>query len=253
MIRTLIVDDEAPARRRLRTLLAEAPDIAIAGECADGPAAVELIEREKPDLVFLDIQMPEMDGLDVVRAIGAERMPALVFVTAHDSFALSAFELHAIDYVLKPFDAERFARTLEHARRVVADKAQGRFAERLAGFLDDHAALRARLERLVVREAGRVQLVRVDELDWMAAAGNYVELHSGGATHLLHDTLNGVAARLSERQFRRIHRSTVVNVERIKTIELGARGDGHVVLHDGTRLLFSRTHRHALGDLLGER
>src|SRR5215470_15096446 len=188
--------------------------------------------------------MPEMDGLEVVRAIGAERMPALVFVTAHDSF-----ELHAIDYVLKPFDGERFARTLEHARRVVADRAQGRFAARLDGFLEDHAALRARLERLVVRDAGRVHLVRVDELDWMAAAGNYVELHAGGATHLLHDTLNGVAARLSERQFRRIHRSTVVNVDRIRSIELGARGDGHVVLHDGTRLLFSRTHRHALGDV----
>jgi two-component system LytT family response regulator len=246
VIRALIVDDEPPARLRIRTLLAGERDVAIVGECGDGASALELIRGTAPDLVFLDVQMPEMDGLAVVEALAGARMPGVVFVTAYDVHAVRAFELHALDYLLKPVDGDRFARTLERVRRV----APGDWSERLERFLTDHAAVRRRLERLVVREPGRVHVIRVEEIDWIEAAGNYVQVHAGGASHLVHETLTAMAARLASSQFRRIHRSVLVNVDRIREIELGRRGDGRVLLGDGTRLTLSRTYRAALADLL---
>ena len=243
MIRALIVDDEPPARDRLRTLLDEAPDVEIVGECGDGRSAVRAIERSRPDLVFLDVQLPELDGLGVVETIGADRMPAVVFVTAYDAYAIRAFELHAIGYLMKPFDGERFARTLDHARRVVEHRD---LAPRLRALLD----ARARDDKLIVRELGRIHVIRTADIDWIEAAGNYVEVHVGRDTHLVHETMKDMAARLAPSQFRRIHRGVIVNVDRIKTIELGARGDGRVLLVDGTRLALSRSCRGELEDLL---
>jgi two-component system, LytTR family, response regulator len=263
-IRALIADDEPPARRRIRALAAEA-GVEVAGECGDGVAALELVRRLDPDLVFLDVQMPELDGIAVAeelrrappgrpgtrgnQAIGRAfaGAPAVVFVTAYDVYAVRAFELHAIDYLLKPVDADRFALTLERVRRLEPDG----WAERLDGFLADHAALRRRLERLVVREPGRVRIIRVEEIDWIEAAGNYVQVHAGRDAHLVHETLAAMAARLGARQFRRIHRSILVNVERVRQVELGRRGDGRVVLDGGARRPFSRTYRAELADLLG--
>jgi two-component system LytT family response regulator len=248
VIRALIVDDEPLACDRIRTLLAESPDVEIVGECGDGNSAVRAIERSRPDLVFLDVQLPELDGLGVVEAIGAERMPAVVFVTAHDAYAIKAFELHAIGYLMKPFDGERFARTLDHARRVVERAHDGDLAPRLRALLD----ARAREGRLIVREAGRVHVIRTADIDWIEAAGNYVEVHVGRDTHLVHETMKDISARLWPAQFRRIHRGVIVNVDRIKTIELGARGDGRVLLVDGTRLALSRSCRSELADLLAQ-
>jgi two-component system LytT family response regulator len=242
MMRVLIVDDEPPARDRLRTLLGESPDVEIIGECGDGKSAVHAIERDRPDLVFLDVQMPELDGLGVVEAIGADRMPPVVFVTAYDTYAIQAFELHAIGYLLKPFDSGRFARTLEHARRRIIND----LAPRLRALLD----ARTREERLIVREVGRIHVIRTTDIDWIEAAGNYVELHVGRDTHLVHQALKDIVTRLAPSQFRRIHRGTIVNVDRIKTIELGPRGDGLIILIDGTRLALSRSCRGELGDLL---
>jgi two-component system LytT family response regulator len=251
VIRTLIVDDEAPARRRLRTLLDESPDIEIVGECGDGRSAVRAIERTRPDLVFLDVAMPELDGLGVIEAVGVSRMPPVIFVTAHDAHALRAFELHAIGYLLKPFDGERFARTLDHARRLIDRPAADELAPKLRALLDAQARERRGTDRLVVREPGRIHVVRFADIDWLEAAGNYVQLHVGRDTHLVHETMKDLAARLAPEQFRRIHRAIIVNLDRIRTIELGARGDGRVVLHDGTRLALSRSHRDQLGELLG--
>lgn len=248
----LIVDDEPLARERLRTLLKKEADFELAGECGDGARAVAAIEKLKPDLVFLDVQMPEADGFDVVEAVGAQSMPAVIFVTAYDKYALRAFDVNALDYLLKPFDRERFQTALGRARQHLGRAAAGELPERLAALLQSMQSARRHAERLVIRAAGRVTFLRAEEIDWIGAAGNYLEIHAGKETHLLRETMNAMESRLDPEKFLRIHRSTMVNVQRIKQLQSSFHGDFEVLLRDGTRLTLTRNYREKLEALLGQ-
>jgi two-component system LytT family response regulator len=250
-IRTLIVDDEPLARQRLRTLLQDEPDVEVVGECAGGREAIAAIGRQAPDLVFLDVQMPAPDGFGVIQAVGVERMPAVIFVTAYDRYALQAFEVQALDYLLKPFDRDRFRKALGRARAQLERSRAGDLGDRLAALLEDVQGGRKPVERLVIKSGGRVFFLRAAEIDWVEAAGNYLRLHVGREVHLLRETLNGLEARLDPEQFLRIHRSTLVNVERIREIQPLFHGDGVVVLRDGTELPMSRGYRQQLRRFLG--
>lgn len=251
-IRTLIVDDEPLARERVRTLLAKEADVTIVGECANGREAIEAIERDAPDLVFLDVQMPELDGFGVLENVEAERLPVVIFVTAYDEYAVRAFEVHALDYILKPFDKERFRDALDRARREIARAAVngGGLDKKLLALLGELQDRKRRLERIVIRSGGRVSFLRTDEVDWIEAAGNYVELHVGKDSHLLRETMNKLESRLDTKRFLRIHRRLIVNVERIKQLEGVTHGEYLVVLKDGTRLSSSRGYRDGLQRLL---
>ncbi|HEU4452316.1 MAG TPA: LytTR family DNA-binding domain-containing protein [Longimicrobium sp.] len=248
MIRALIVDDEPPARRRLRALLSAEADVEVAGECGDGLQAVEQIRALRPDVVFLDVQMPEAGGFEVVEAVGPHRMPAVVFVTAYDEFALRAFEVHALDYLLKPYDRERFAATLRHVRARLGGAAE--LAPRLLSLLDETRARPAYLERIPVRSGSRIQLVPVAELDYLQADDNYVRLHTGGRSHLVRETLGAMEARLDPERFLRVHRSLVVNLSRITELEPLFSGEYVLTLRDGTRLTTGRSYRARLQEAL---
>lgn len=251
-IRALIVDDEPLARERLRGLLEAEPDVTVVGECADGEAAVDAIRAEPPDLVFLDVQMPNLDGFGVVEAVGPENMPATVFVTAYDRYALQAFEVHALDYLLKPFDHARFAVALGRARaQLQQDRAAGA-ADQLLALLDEvKTPARKGTERIAVKSAGGVSFLRAEEVDWVEAAGNYAKLHAGRDVHLLRETLNALETRLDPEQFVRIHRSTIVNLDAIKELQPLFHGDYAVILRDGTELVLSRSYRQKLKGLFG--
>jgi two-component system LytT family response regulator len=251
-IRTLIVDDEPLARERIRSFLETEEDVEIVGECGDGPSAVEAIERERPDLLFLDVQIPEMDGFGVIERIGPVRMPVVVFVTAYDQYALQAFEVHAVDYLLKPFDQERFHKALQRARSAVAARRDGDFSERLMALLQDLKAPQGPLERLVVKSSGRIFFLRVEEIDWVESSGNYVCLHVGKESHLLRETMAGIEAKLDPSRFIRIHRTAIVNVDRIKELHLLFHGEYGVVLRDGSTLTLSRSYRDRLRGLIGK-
>jgi two-component system LytT family response regulator len=251
-LRVLVVDDEPLARRGILARLRRAPDVEVVGECASGREAVEAIRAHAPDVVFLDVQMPGTDGFGVVEAVGPERVPEVVFVTAYDQHALRAFDARALDYLLKPIDDERFARALERARQRVEERRHGELGRRVAGALGTDAAPPVRpAERFLVPRAGRVQVVHADEVDWIGAAGDYVTLHAGGATHLLRETMAGMEARLDPARFVRIHRSTIVNVERIRELLPHFNREYVVVLRDGTRLKLSRSYRGRLDPFFG--
>jgi two-component system, LytTR family, response regulator len=249
---TLVVDDEPLAREGLRLWLERDPDVAAVREAADGPSAVASIGAERPDLVFLDVQMPGMDGFAVVRAVGVERMPAVVFVTAHDRYAVQAFEVNAVDYLLKPATEERFGRTLARAKARLRAGAEGEPLRSVAGLLGALAAPEAPLARLAVRSGGRVRFVDAADVDRIQAAENYVELHVGAACHLLHVTLSGLARALDPRTFLRVHRSTVVNVGRIEALERGAHGTLTLVLRGGVRVACGRTYADRVRALFAE-
>jgi two-component system LytT family response regulator len=250
-IRALIVDDEPLARERIRTLLATERDIEVVGECGDGLSAIAAVESHLPDLVFLDVQMPELDGFGVLDALSDERMPVVIFVTAHDQYALRAFDVHALDYLLKPFDRERFGKAIERVREHLRHAKTGELDQRLLALLNDIKEERKTLDRLVIKSAGRVFFLKTDEISWIEAAGNYVRLHVGRESHLLRETMNALEARLDGRQFLRIHRSTIVNIERIKELHPMFRGEYEVVLHDGARLTLGRAYRERLQEVLG--
>ena len=246
-ITTIIVDDEPLARRRIRTLLARERDIELVEECADGESAVEAIRRLRPNLVFLDVQMPEMNGFAVLRALGTELTAAVVFVTAYEQFSLRAFDVHALDYLLKPFHRRRFQEALRRVRqRFNNERELAAVRVRLAALLDTSddadAARSGPLERLAIRTATKVAIVRVREIDWIQGDGNYVRLHVGAAVHLLRQTMKGLASQLDPSVFLRIHHSTIVNVERIRELQPWSHGDYVVVLDTGKRLMSSRTY-----------
>ena len=254
MIKTLIVDDEPPSRRRVRDLLAEDPEFVLIGECGDGAEAVAVLKERPCDLVFLDVQMPGVDGLEVARQLSEGRGPAVIFVTAYDCYALPAFEVQAVDYLLKPFDRERFRKALARAKvdirrergeAVFPPAAQPTAAGDLPGD-------KKPLERVTIRTAGRIYFLKTSEIEWIEAAGNYLRLHAAGKTHSLRETMSNLEGRLDPERFWRIHRSTIVNVDRIRELQPLFHGDYVVVLRDGTELTLSRTYRRNLPGLFGD-
>ena len=250
-IRAVIVDDEPLARRRIRSLLVEAGDVEVVAECANGRKAIQAIEASPPDLLFLDIQMPEVDGFDVLRAIGVGHVPVVIFVTAYDQFALRAFEAHALDYLLKPFDDERFGAALQRARERIRQQQGGDLDGQLRALLQEVRGDRGYLRRLAVPTGPRSVFVRTEEIDWIEAERNYIRLHAGGRTHLLRENLSRIESALDPAAFCRIHRSTIVNVDRIQAVESLFGGEYLVVLHDGTRLTSGRSYRRNLHALMG--
>lgn len=248
-INTLIVDDEPLARDRVRRFLRDEHDIHIIGECGNGQEAVKAINEQRPDLVFLDIQMPEKNGFEVVKSLDEKAMPAVIFVTAYDQYAIQAFDVHALDYLLKPFNRERLHKAVEHARSQIETKRIGQLDERLASLIKDLKTEKKYLERLVVKSVGRVFFLKVDDIDYIEAAGNYVKLHTGRESHMIRETMNGIEAKLDPDKFFRIHRSTVVNIDRIKELHPMFSGDYAVILRSGTELALSRNYRERLLEL----
>ena len=254
----LIVDDEEIARRRIARLLSEEPDVEIVGECADGQKAVETIRDSAPDVLFLDVQMPGLDGFGVLRQLEGARLPVTIFVTAYEQYALRAFEVFALDYLLKPFDTDRFRAAFRRAREHVERESSAQRSERLVKLLErlseDQRQLEERvgrtkggyLDRLMVKSGGRVFFVKVDEIDWIEAAGNYVRLHVGKDALLVRESMSAMEEKLDPAQFARMHRSTIVNLDRIKEMQPWFTGEYTVILRDGTQLKLSRWYRDKL-------
>ena len=247
-IRVLVVDDEAPARQRLVDLLRKDPQVASVAEAENGIAAVEMLEQLHPDLVFLDVQMPELDGLGVIDAIGPEQMPLTVFVTAYDQHAIRAFEANALDYLLKPFSDERYEATMARVRARVDGRALQEFNQRVLKLVSSAPPL----DRLVVKSGGTTRFVRVVDIDWIEAAGVYVNLHVAGKELLYRAALNDLAARLDPVRFVRIHRSALVNIDSIIQLDPISHGEFEVVLKHGSRARVSRTYRTQLEKRLGQ-
>lgn len=249
-IRTLIVDDEPLARERLTSLLSAEADIEVVGQCRDGEEAATAIVDQAPDLVFLDVQMPAMNGFEVIDAVGSEKMPLVIFVTAYDQHALKAFQVRALDYLLKPFDRERFQQALQRARAHIQRDETGDLGRRLLALVKDLRRDQPKTDRLVVKSGGRLFFLRAEEIDWIEASGNYVRLHVGPTSHLLRETMNAIEARLDPEKFFRIHRSRIVNMERIQEMQPWLNGEYAVLLRTGTRLTLSRGYREKLQDRL---
>lgn len=249
-VSVLIVDDEPLARDGVRLHLELESDFEVVGEAGSGEEAVALIQDLSPDLVFLDVQMPGIDGFGVIEAIGAEQMPVTIFVTAYDQFALKAFDAHALDYLLKPFDAERFRAAVARAREQLRARRLGDVEGQLAALLGELRGRREYLERIVVRSGGRILILRVEDIDWLEAASNYVRIHASGRQYLLRETMSNLEARLDPARFVRIHRSTMVRLDRIRELEPLFQGDYVLILEDGTRLTSSRGYRDRLQAML---
>jgi|YelNatPaOPRAMG01_1025707.scaffolds.fasta_scaffold01565_1 two-component system LytT family response regulator len=251
--RTLIVDDEPLARERLRQLLQAEPEVELVGECADGAEAVTAIRAQAPDLVFLDVQMPELNGFQVLEQLQGGPVPLVIFVTAYDEYALRAFEVHAVDYLLKPFDRERFQKALHRALDQLKRSRLGELDERLAALLKDLKLPSKYPERLAIKSGGRVVFVPLEDIDWIEAADNYVQLHVGPESHLYRQTMAELEQTLPPDKFMRISRSTIVNLSRIKEMQPLFHGEYAVILRDGTRLTLSRSYRDKLDQLLGRK
>jgi len=269
-IRALIVDDESLAREVLLVMLNDDPEIEVIAECRNGKEAVTAIREQSPDVVFLDIQMPELDGFQVVEEVGAMQMPVTIFVTAYDKHALRAFEAHALDYLLKPFDHDRFNTALQRAKTFVRQQKLGEISESLFAMLQDmklktgeslsetntektdKTTHKAPIDRVVIRSSGRIYFLKIEEIDWVEGAGDNLSLHSGSQTHLIRETMGNFHAKLDSQKFLRIHRSTIVNIERIKDIRPLVKGDYVITLTSGARLKASRGYRRELQALLDE-
>jgi two-component system LytT family response regulator len=252
-IRTLVVDDEPMARERILGLLAQENDVEVIGQCADGMQAVSAIQTLSPELVFLDVQMPAVDGFGVIRQVGADKMPMVVFVTAYDEYALQAFEVHALDYLLKPFGRDRLQQCLDHARHQRDRHRAGELGKSLLALVQDFKPEQKKQDRLVVKSGGRVFFVRTDEIEWIEAAGNYVRLHLATQTHVFRETMNDMEKRLDPERFFRIHRSRIVNGDRIKELQPWTSGEYLLVLHNGAHLRLSRNYREKLQQRLFRR
>ncbi len=244
MIRTVIVDDEPLARDTLRLVLSAGPEVEVVGSCT-GVDAVALVAAQKPDLLFLDVQMPEVGGFDVVEALPPGAVPAIVFVTAWDQYAVRAFDVHALDYLLKPFDDRRLRETMARVKARLRERGTQALEDRLRALLEERVQQEPRLRRFVVRGRSRTVFVDAAEVDWLEAADDYVELHCGQAVHIVRERLSDLEQRLDPQVFARVHRSTIVNVERVREMHPMFRGDALLVLRDGTRLRLSRSHRAA--------
>jgi len=251
-IRVVIVDDEPIAREGVRTQLLREPGVEIVAECGNGLEAVETIRELSPDLLFLDVQMPGMDGFEVVQTVGAEAMPAVVFVTAYDKYALQAFEVNAVDYLLKPFDSERFQKAFQRARLQIQRRTAETINQKLEALLESMRPRNRYLERLVVKSAGRIFFLPVSEIEWIESADNYVSLHSGRESHLIRETLTSLETKLNPEEFLRIRHSAIVNVKKIKELHPLFKGEYEIVLHNGAKLTSSRRYRHKLDALLND-
>ena len=249
-IRTLIVDDEPLARRRIRRMLARHPDVDVIGECANGREAIAAIREQQPALVFLDVQMPEVDGFAVLERISAEAMPLIIFVTAYDQYALRAFDVYALDYLLKPFDRRRFDNAMQRAKSRLFNE-RSDVSERALALLEELRAQQSHLERMVIKAGGRAFFLKTEEIDWVEAEGKYVRLHIGKETYLVREAISQIEAQLDPKRFLRIHRSTIVNLDRVRELQPWFHNDYRVILRDGTELMLSRSCRKRLGELLG--
>jgi two-component system LytT family response regulator len=249
LLRTIVVDDEGPARDKLKILLGQESDIKIVAECETGAAAIAALKESKPDLLLLDIQLPDMDGFSVLKALSPEEMPIVVFTTAYDQYAIKAFDAHALDYLLKPFDHERLRDALHRARLAVRTHSDRVLTDRLLNILQvARAAPQAR--RLLVRAGGRVVFLAYDEIEWIEAAANYVRVHAGKVSYMLRSSIGTIAEKLPNDQFVRIHRSTVVNARIIKELQPCNSGEFIVVLRNGKELSCSRGYRSGLRQLI---
>jgi two-component system LytT family response regulator len=249
-LRVLIVDDEPLARTGLRELVKRDPELECVGECGDGQAAIEAIESLTPDLVLLDVQMPEIDGFGVIRAIGPDRMPPVIFITAYEEFALAAFRVHALDYLVKPFTDAGLAAALDRAKRVVRTGHLQELTARLTGLVQQTPHTQY-LSRITVRLGQRQQVVRVAEIDWIEAADYCARLHVGVTTHVVRVSLGTLERLLDPASFVRVHRSAIINVDRIREIVSDNTGDGVIALADGTKVRLARSRRSAVDRLLG--
>ena len=251
-IRALVVDDEELARERIRDMLYADPEIDLIGECANGREAVEAVRKKSPDLVFLDIQMPGKNGLEVLESLGPDRLPAVIFVTAYDQYAVRAFEVHALDYLLKPFDQMRFQKALERAKAQILGGQKGEIGQRIMSALEQIKTKPDYLERLVVKTNGRVFFVKTSEIDWLEAEGNYVRLHSGKESYLLRETITALESQLDPKIFMRVHRSAIVNINQIQELQPWFHGEYRVMLNSGIQLTLTRSYKDRLHDLLGK-
>lgn len=257
-LRVLIVDDEPIARRGVRLLLETEDDLAVVGECSNGDEALAAIRRDAPDVVFLDVQMPNRDGFEVLAALSPEELPVVIFVTAYDQYALRAFDVQALDYLLKPFDDDRFYDALARAREQVRRRKEGAFAQKVRALLSAFEGVHpaedrpSYLERVAVRAGGRVQFFKVHEVDWIEASGDYMCLHIGNKPHYVREKMGTLEEKLDPRRFVRIHRSTIVNVDRIRELRGHDNGGYMVLLLDGTELKLSRSYQGTVFSMLGE-
>jgi two-component system LytT family response regulator len=242
-IRTLIIDDEAAARSRIRYFLGDFPEAEIVGECDDGLQAIASIREQVPDLLFLDVQMPRLDGFGVIEEVGTGKVPAVIFVTAYEQFAFRAFETHALDYLLKPFNRKRFHQAVERAQAQINLAQTCELERRLRSLLSDLKGAPTYTTRLEVKSVGRTIFVPVEDVDWIEAESNYSWIHVGQERHLIRESLSSLDGRLNPHAFARIHRSTIVRIDRVREMSPMINGDQVVILRDGTKLDMSRTYR----------
>ena len=255
-IRTLIVDDEPLGRGGINARLKHEPDIEIVGECENGRLAIEALRTLKPDLLFLDVQMPGLSGFDVLAQIKSDSLPVIIFVTAYDKYALRAFDVHALDYLLKPIDDERFKLAIDRARAHLQQKSQSVLGQQIAALLsglpkDAPPSEPKQLDRFIIKSGGRISFVKAEEVDWIEAVGDYVRLHTGMQGHLVRETMTALEAKL-DACFLRIHRSLIVNTERIKELHPHFNGEYIIILHNGTELKSSRSYRERLRSYFGD-
>ena len=251
-IKALIADDEPLARKLIRRMLKDDREVEIVGECGNGREAVAMIKKENPDIVFLDVQMPEMDGFAVLETVGLERLPAIVFTTAYEQYAIRAFELHALDYLLKPFDQSRFRDAMKHAKERLHQRQHEDGRLQIGALLENLKSQTQYLDRIIIKADGRITFLSTRDIDWIEADDKYVHLHTGKTARMVRQTLSGMETQLDPQKFLRIHRSAIVNIERIKELQPLFNGEQAVILHDGTRLTLTRNYKDNLFELLGK-
>jgi two-component system LytT family response regulator len=251
LIRVLLVDDESLAREMLREMLQNDPQVTIVGESCNGHEALEAIRNHSPDLIFLDVQMPELGGFEMLEALGKE-IPRVIFVTAYDQYAVRAFEVHALDYLLKPFDQERFDISWQRARAQILRDRDGGTDQRILALLEEMKKGNKYLERLVIKASGRIYFLETAEIDWIEAEGNYVSVHCAKKSHLLRETISSLENQLDPKKFLRIHRSSIVRIDRIQELQPWFHGEYRIILQNGTQLTLSRNYRDKLQEALGK-
>jgi len=251
-IRALIADDETLARKFIRRILKDDHDVEIVGECSNGKEAVAMIRKQSPDLVFLDVQMPELDGFAVLESIHTDPLPEIIFATAYEQYAIRAFELHALDYLLKPFDQARFKDAIKHAKERLRSERQKEGRMQISALLESIRNKPRYLDRLVIKAGGRITFLGTHEINWIEADDKYVHLHTGKISPMVRQTLSAMETQLDPKKFRRIHRSSIVNVERIKELQPLFSGEYSILLDDGTKLTLSRNYKDKLFELLGK-